>query len=64
MYDGNCNVKFSIKTDKQPKGFWSFGMGLSHMMEETYVYVNFFKWSVFIGFLYEFREAEEVYDEF
>lgn len=60
MYDGNCNVKFNIKTDKQPNGFWSFGMGLSHMMKETCVYINFFKWSVVIGFMYEFPE----YDEF
>lgn len=63
MYDGNCNVKFKIITDRQPKGFWSFGMGLSHMSEETYVYVNFFKWNVVVGFLYDFRD-EEVFDEF
>lgn len=63
MYDGNYNVKFSIKTDKQPKGFWSFCIGLTHMIEETYLYINFFKWSVAIGFLYDFRD-EEVYDEF
>lgn len=63
MYDGNYNVKFSIKTDKQPKGFWSFCIGLTHMLGETYLYINFFKWSVAIGFLYDFRD-EEVYDEF
>ena len=59
MYDGNCNVKFSIMTDTQPEGFWCFGMGLSHMGKETYVYVNFFRWYVSIGFMYELPEYNE-----
>ena len=61
-YDGSLHTKFSIKTNKQPDGWWSFGACISHMEEETYLFINFFKWSVAIGFLYEFNEEE--YDEF
>ena len=46
-------VRFRIKTDKHPNGMWSFGICLSHFDDETYLYVNFFKWCVSIGYLYE-----------
>lgn len=32
---------------------WSFGMCLSHWAEETYLYINFFRWSISIGKLYD-----------
>lgn len=59
----NDNTKFSIRTNKHFKGMWSFGIGLSHFGKETYLYINFFRWCISIGFLYE--EAEEYFvDEF
>lgn len=45
--------KFRIKTDSRPDGMWSFGIGLSHFVDETYLYINFFRWTVSIGYLYE-----------
>lgn len=52
----NNKAKFQIKIDKQWKGMWSFGACLSHCGEETYLYVNLFKWSITIGFLYEYED--------
>ena len=46
-------VRFRIKTDKYPNDMWSFSIGLSHFTDETYLYVNLFRWSVSIGYLYE-----------
>lgn len=46
-------VKFRIKTEKHPSNMWSFCVGLSHFADETYLYINFFRWSVSIGYLYE-----------
>ncbi len=43
---------FRVKIDKQPIGWWSFGICLSHQDEETYVYINLFKWSISIGYMY------------
>lgn len=34
-------------------GAWSFGVCLSHMFDETYIYINFFKWSIAIGRIYK-----------
>ena len=59
----NNGVKFQIKTDRQPDGWWSFGTCISHMGEETYLYINLFKWSISIGFLYEY-ENEYFIDNF
>lgn len=44
-------IKFKTIVDKNPKGWWSFGICLSHTIYETYLYINFFKWSVSIGYL-------------
>lgn len=46
-------VRFGISVDKLFHGSWSFGICLSHEFEETYLFINFFKWSVSIGFLYD-----------
>ena len=46
-------LRFKIKTDKHPKDMWSFCIGLSHFVDETYLYINFFRWSISIGYLYE-----------
>lgn len=46
-------IRFRIKTDKQPNNMWSFCIGFSHLVDETYLYINFFRRSISIGFLYE-----------
>lgn len=35
------DVKFRIKTAKYPSDMWSFCIGLSHFVDETYLYINF-----------------------
>ena len=45
-------VRFRIETGKRPSG-WCFGIGLSHFYEEIYLYINFYKLFVIIGFLNE-----------
>ena len=42
-------AKFGIKVDTRWEGMWSFGICLSHWTEETYIFINFWKWSVSIG---------------
>ena len=46
-------VKFGVKIDKHSDGLWSFGACLSHFYDETYLYINLFKYTVSIGFLYK-----------
>ena len=51
-----CNgVRFRIKTDKHPNGMWSFCIALTHLVDETYLYISLFKWFISIGYLYEDR---------
>lgn len=51
---GEYKTKFGIaKEAKYPKGIWSFGICLSHYREETYIFINFFRWSISIGKLYD-----------
>lgn len=44
-------LKFGIKVDKYEKDedMWSFGICLSHWLEETYIYANFWRYSISIG---------------
>ena len=42
-------VKWGIKIDKLYKNHWSFGICISHQEEETYLFINLFKWSISIG---------------
>ena len=43
-----------LLTKRSPEDrMWSFGMCLSHWAEETYLYINFFRWSISIGKLYD-----------
>lgn len=44
-------TKFGIKIDKMYKGWWSFGVCVSHADTETYLFINLFKWSISIGWL-------------
>lgn len=47
----NNNTRFRIKVDKMHKQSWSFGACLSHEFNETYVFINLFRWSISIGWL-------------
>lgn len=52
-------TKFKVDIFKNCKGMWSFGICLTHHFEETYVYINFFRWNISIGKLYTFNETGE-----
>jgi hypothetical protein len=45
--------KFRIKTGNLPNGMWNFSVGLFHHTDETYLHINFFRWSINIGHIYE-----------
>ena len=47
---------FGIRVDTQIQGVWSFGSCISHSFGETYLFINFAKWSISIGWL--MREAD------
>lgn len=49
MTESKC--KFRIKVDKQCKEMWSIGSCISHSFNETYLFINFIKWSISIGWL-------------
>lgn len=54
------NKKFGIRVDRQPEGWWSFGMCFSHIKsEDTYLYINFFKWSITVGLIYQYSYLDE-----
>lgn len=50
-------TKFKIDVFKKCEGIWSFGICLSHHFEETYISINFFRWSISIGKLYSFDDV-------
>ena len=39
--------------DKFTDGMWSFGIGLNHSREETYIHISFYIWHIYIGVYYE-----------
>ena len=47
------NVRFQVKIDEMLNSRWSIGICISHWADETYLYINFIKWSISIGFLYD-----------
>lgn len=47
----NNKAKFRIKVDDIGYNKWSFGICVSHWWEETYLYINLFKWTISIGFM-------------
>ena len=49
----NNKTRFQIVVDKHPEGLWSFGICLSHCVDETYIFINIFKLSISIGKLYK-----------
>jgi hypothetical protein len=59
----NGKLKFGISVDKIWKGDWSLGMCLSHSQDgQTYIFINFFKWSISIGRIWVYEEEGE-FDE-
>ncbi len=42
-------IKYGVEIDKMRKHQWSFGICISHDEAETYLFINFFKWSISIG---------------
>ncbi len=50
-----------IHVSKHLRGDWSFGVCLTHddSLNETYIYINFFKWSISIGKLAYLKEIKE-----
>lgn len=55
-------TEFGIKIDKMYKSWWSFGVCVSHTDTETYLFINFFKWSISIGWL-DIDTASETEEE-
>lgn len=45
-------VKFGVIVDKMEKDYWGIGISLAHCYDETYIYINLFKWTISIGKLY------------
>ena len=43
--------KFGVTGYKLFKGQWSLGFAITHDEYETYLYINFIKWSVAIGII-------------
>ena len=41
--------KWNIEVEKHTKDMWSFGVCLSHFADETYIYANFYIWTISIG---------------
>lgn len=44
--------KFGIHVQRQEQNFWSFGISLCHMFDETYIYIGLFKLDITIGKFY------------
>ena len=53
----DINYKFGIKVD-QTHGGWSFGSCISHLFGETYLFINFAKWTIVIGWLMDGGEED------
>ena len=49
--DERKDYGFGIKVFKHFKGTWSFGSCISHSFGETYLFINFAKWCISIGWL-------------
>ena len=51
--------KFGVDVVKHDKDQWSFGICLSHWLDETYIYINFFRYSISIGKIVKIRKYED-----
>ena len=45
--------RFYANSYKNDDGEWSFGIGICHLEDETYLYISFYKWVITIGYVYE-----------
>lgn len=50
---------FGIDVTTHVGGSWSFGSCISHSFGETYLFINFAKWSVSIGWLMKGGEEND-----
>ena len=44
---------WGIAVDKIYRGEWNVGICMAHCFEETYLFINLFKWSISIGRIYK-----------
>lgn len=51
MNNKNDNLGFGIRVNDMFEGAWSFGICLSHVIDETYIFINIFNKSIAIGWL-------------
>ena len=51
MNEKNENLGFGIRVHNMFEGAWSLGICLSHNFDETYIFINFFKKSIAIGWI-------------
>lgn len=51
MNNKNDNLGFGIRVHDMFEGAWSFGICLSHGIDETYIFINLFNKSIAIGWL-------------
>ena len=55
-------VEFCAKINKHP--YWcGFGIYLFHQKDETYMCINFYKWSINIGFMYDDGDIDDWIDK-
>ena len=47
------STKFGIRVDKMSEHQFSIGLCFSHWVDETYLCLNLFKWTISIGFIGE-----------
>lgn len=50
------HTSLGIAVEKMERSQWSFGIGLSHWFNETYVFINIFKWMITIGMVGKIRK--------
>lgn len=48
----NDTIEFCAKIYAHPD-WWGFGACLIHQKDETYICIDFYKWSINIGFMYD-----------
>ena len=54
-------IKWGLNIVKWSKGDWSFGVCLTRdaNLDECYIYINLFKWSISIGRLLDYSHNNE-----
>lgn len=46
---GESDVGWGVNIETMMDGQWSLGICLSHWIDETYLFINLFKWTITIG---------------